>query len=225
MTPDPSDLDGFARRHGGTVERTDDAVRVWIDAPPADLDEVGVDAARLGLRRTRTLYQMRVPLPPPHRPDAPHIVTRPIDLQADAAAWVRVNNAAFSWHPDQGGRTVDDLLAAAAEPWFDAEGFRILEIDGEMAGFCWTKVHADDDPPLGEIYVIAAAPKFAGRGLGLALTLDGLDHLHDVRGTTVGMLYVEADNAAALRTYGRIGFERYLTRTCWVTDVVTTGAG
>ena len=39
----------------------------------------------------------------------------------------------------------------------------------QLAGFCWTRVHAEHDPPLGEIYVIAVDPDFKGRGLGRAV--------------------------------------------------------
>jgi mycothiol synthase len=61
---------------------------------------------------------------------------------------------------------------------------------------------------LGEIYVIAVDPDVTGRGLGRDLTQAGLDHLAD-RGLTVGMLYVEDDNEAALGLYRQMGFHTH----------------
>lgn len=81
----------------------------------------------------------------------------------------------------------------------------MLEADGRMAGSCWTKVHAHADPPMGEIYVIGVDPDFHGRGWGRALTVAGLDWLA-ARGLKVGMLYVDADNPAALSLYRSLGF-------------------
>ena len=77
-----------------------------------------------------------------------------------------------------------------------------------MAGFHWTKEHRDPGAePVGEVYVLAVDPAYQGRGLGPALTLAGLQHLRS-RGLSTVMLYVDGDNAPAIATYRRLGFER-----------------
>jgi mycothiol synthase len=79
------------------------------------------------------------------------------------------------------------------------------EVDGRLAGFCWTKIHETTIPRLGEIYVIATDPDFAGRGLGRGLVLAGLDYLAS-KGITVGTLYTEADNKPAVKLYVDLSF-------------------
>lgn len=188
--------------------RTGDAPpRWWVTGPDGVTDAVAEEA---GLTGRRDLYRLGRPLPLDEaaRAGRPSLPTRPIRLGGpDEAAVVDVNNRAFAWHPDQAGRTVDWLRQGAAEPWFDPQGFLVHEHDGRIDGFCWTKVHRDHEPHIGEIYVIAVDPDAHGRGLGRGLTVAGLDHLAD-RNISESMLYVEAVNVPALALYDRLGFER-----------------
>lgn len=179
----------------------DAAVTWWTHdgATAADL------AASLGLHPGRALLQMRRPLPIEHHTD---VEVRPFRVGHDEQAWLEVNNAAFAWHGEQGGWDLATLQQRQREPWFRADGFLLHERDGRLAAFCWTKLHQPDAPtsPLvGEIYVIAVHPDFHGLGLGRALTVAGLTHLH-AAGATDGMLYVDASNTSAVGLYDHLGF-------------------
>jgi mycothiol synthase len=195
-------------------------LHLWVTKPRPEHDQI---AAAAGLRPGRELYQMRRPLPvgEPYE-----LQTRPFRPGRDEQAWLEVNNRAFDWHPEQGGWDVATLKAREAEPWFDAEGF-LLHDEAQssgptrLAGFCWTKIHADERPPLGEIYVIAVDPDFKGRGLGRALVLAGLDYLWK-RGLTIGMLYVDADNRSAVKLYVDLGFEVEHIDRAYVGDIPPT---
>jgi len=190
---------------------------------PADrLDPLIEEVAdRTGFDQRRDLLQLRRPLPvpadEPARRDAPALATRTFDVERDRHAWLRVNNRAFVDHPDQGGQTEASLTAELQQDWFDPKGFLVADDDGdragELAGFCWTKVHPahQDDRALGEIYVIGVDPAHRGEGLGASLVLAGLDHLAGA-GLTTAMLYVEADNRPALDLYGRLGFATHRRR-------------
>ncbi len=175
-------------------------ISLWVPKPTPASDEV---AAATGLHRGRDLCQMRrsIPVDEPYQLD-----TRPFEPGRDEEAWLEVNNRAFSRHPEQGGWDLATLEQRQAESWFDPAGFLLHEREGRLAGFCWTKVHDDHEPPLGEIYVIAVDPDFAGRGLGRALVLAGLDHLA-ARGLDTAMLYVDAQNTPALKLYRDLGFQ------------------
>ena len=124
----------------------------------------------------------------------------------DEAAVVRVNRRAFEWHPEQGEMSEDDLRAKEREDWFDPEGFLLaVDADGQLLGFHWTKIHPDGT---GEVYVVGVDPATQGGGLGRALTMAGVRYLRDT-GCAHVMLYVEADNAAAIAVYRRLGFQQW----------------
>jgi len=188
-------------------------VHLWVPKPTAHSD---VMAESCGLRRGRDLYQMRRPLPLGGPPVT--VRTRPFVPGADEQAWLEVNNRAFASHPEQGGWTLDTLLEREAEAWFDPGGFLLHERDSRLAASCWTKVHHNTQPPLGEIYVISVDPDCQGLGLGKQLVLAGLEHLSSL-GLTVAMLYVDADNEPAVQLYRALGFEVDHTDRAYTADV------
>lgn len=192
------------------------ATAVVVEAEPSGPGLVAaVDA--LGFDLLRTTLQLRRPLPldDDHRGAPSPIVTRSFVPGVDEDAWVDVNNRAFAWHPDQAGRTRRDIEAEETEPWFRADGFLVHEnADSVMDGFCWTKIHRDHEPPLGEIYVIGVDPSQHGHGLGRALVVAGLDWLAEA-GLTEAMLYVEADNEPARHLYRSLGFVEHQAHRWW----------
>ncbi|MGE3288136.1 MAG: mycothiol synthase [Pseudonocardia sp.] len=221
-----------ARRRAGTgtalvsalLERTAAAggpwggrLRLWAHGEHAGAVAL---AERLGFSRVRVLWQMRrsllAPLDPVELPEGVRI--RPFVVGQDEAAFVEVNNAAFDWHPEQGGWDVAQVKLREAEPWFDPAGFLLaVDAQGRILGFHWTKVHGSGDgdhphEPIGEVYVVGVDPAARGMGLGRALTLAGLRYLREL-GLRQVMLYVESDNDAAVGVYRDLGF------THWDTDV------
>ena len=181
-----------------------DGARVWAHG---NLEPAQATAAALDLVAVRELVQMRRPLadlPAVHVPDG--VLLRTYAGPSDDAELLRVNNAAFSWHPEQGGWTDADVAERRSEPWFDPAGlFMAFDDGGALLGFHWTKVHG---PSLGEVYVVGVDPDAQGRGLGKTLTLVGLHHLADRLGAAAEVtLYVEADNSAAVKTYEGLDFE------------------
>lgn len=170
-------------------------------------------AARHDFEVVRELWVMRrpadQPLPPVELPDGVRI--RGFE-PGDTDALLALNAASFASHPEQGAMDAEGFAERCAEPWFDPAGLLIAVdtssgddggAEGAMLGFHWTKVHDRDH---GEVYVVGVSPASQGLGLGRLLTLAGLHHLHD-RGVREVLLYVESDNAPAIRIYrDKLGF-------------------
>jgi mycothiol synthase len=181
-------------------------LHLWVmDAGAPDDHRVGA----AGFVPERDLLQMRVGLPladdvvAATRP----LATRPFVPGRDEEAWVETNNRAFAGHPEQGDWSVAQLRRRMAAPWVDLDGFLVADDpDGPgLIGACWTKIHREHTPPLGEIYVIDVDPRHHGQGWGRSLTVAGLVHLAG-RGLTTGMLYTDASNTAAVALYRSLGF-------------------
>ncbi|OBJ70224.1 mycothiol synthase [Mycobacterium sp. 1274756.6] len=200
------------------LERSGQTSRFWAHGT---LPAARATAEKTGLVAVRELIQMRRSLhgvPAAHPPDGVRL--RSYAGTADDAELLRVNNAAFSWHPEQGGWTPADLTDELNQPWFDPNGL-FLAFDAAdpqtLLGFHWTKIHPDR-PGLGEVYVVGVDPAAQGRGLGRLLTAVGVawlaERLAAAHDPTV-MLYVEADNTAAVHTYQQLGFDVHSVDTAY----------
>jgi mycothiol synthase len=189
------------------------ALRIWAHGELPGAVELAKTA---GFTRIRALWRMRMPLarvPTEAAIVPPGVTIRTFTPGSDEEAWLAVNHRAFAHHPEQGAWTMSDLRLREAEPWFDPAGFFLAERDGKLAGFHWTKVHADGGEggaPIGEVYVVGVDPSEQGSGLGRVLTLTGLAHLRHL-GLADVMLYVDEDNTAAVRLYTALGFTRWST--------------
>jgi len=240
LSTGPEDASGMAelvvhpqaRRRGigaamirAAMSKTGGRNRFWAHGT---LEPARSTASALGLVPVRALIQMRRSLhgiTAPALPDGVRI--RTYAGTADDAELLRVNNAAFATHPEQGGWTAADLAERRAEPWFDPEGLFLAfdEQTDTLLGFHWTKVHPGE-AGLGEVYVVGVDPAAQGSGLGGLLTSVGIAFL---AGRLIGaaqptvMLYVESDNAAALRTYRRLGFTQHSVDTAYAPG--TAGSG
>ncbi|WP_344315975.1 mycothiol synthase [Streptomyces javensis] len=210
---------GHGRALGVTLLReSGKRLRIWAHGGHASARHL---AQVLGLTLFRELRQMRRPLgslaelglPEPAFPEG--VTVRTFRPGADDAAWLAANSAAFAHHPEQGALTQRDLDDRKGEPWFDPEGFFLAERGGEIVGFHWTKVHAEER--LGEVYVVGVRPDAQGGGLGRALTSIGLRHLA-AQGLPTAMLYVDADNFAAVAVYERLGFVTHETDLMYRTE-------
>jgi mycothiol synthase len=216
---------GYGRALVATlIEQTPDGrLRLWAHGQQSGSAEL---ARSMGFERMRSLWQMRrslfARLPTVRIPAG--VSMRTFQPGADDEAWVGLNARAFAAHPEQGGWTVDDLHRRMKEPWFDPQGFFLAEREGRVVGFHWTKVHGGVEhahgahekhghEPIGEVYVVGVDPAEQGTGLGRALTVAGLRHLRHL-GLAQAMLYVDADNTAAIGLYSSLGF------THWDTDAM-----
>ncbi|MCT2585930.1 mycothiol synthase [Actinophytocola gossypii] len=199
--------DHRGRGHGtrlvtDALAATDGPLRIWSHG---DHPAAAAIAGRARLARVRELLRMGLgadtELPEPKLPD--DVTIRAFEPGRDEDAVIGVNARAFDWHPEQGQLTVDELIAAEIESWFDPAGFFLADQRGKTVGFHWTKIHPDG---VGEVYVVGVDPAAQGGGLGKALTLVGLHHLRRV-GIPEIILYVESDNAPAVAVYTRLGFK------------------
>jgi mycothiol synthase len=192
------------------------SLRLWVHG---EAEVVHNLTASFNFEKIRTVLQMSKlltdiqPLPLIDK----EIIIRSFLPGIDSDAWLKLNNKVFKDHPEQGGWQLSDLNHRLSEEWFDEKGFFIVEKNKQVIASTWTKVHGahshDHDgeashahPAIGEIYITAVDPEYAGLGIGKALTITALNYLK-YQGLKDAMLYVDFDNKAALNLYDSLGFK------------------
>lgn len=191
-------------------------LRLWVHGEQEAAHSL---AASFNFEKIRTVLQMSKPLTDiqPLSTIDKEIIIRSCLPGIDSDAWLELNNKVFKDHPEQGGWQISDLNHRLSEEWFDEKGFFIVEKNKQVIASTWTKVHGahshDHDgeashahPAIGEIYITAVDPEYAGLGIGKALTITALNYLK-YQGLNDAMLYVDFDNKAALSLYNSLGFK------------------
>lgn len=187
-------IEEVGRRYGN-------AIRAWLFQP-----RLAEAAVRLGFQPERELFKLERQLPGGFGPDRPEAkLPEGIQLAAfgpgDVGAWLRVNNESFAGHPENGRWTREILADRMSQSWFRPRDLIMAWAGSDLAGFCWVKQASGQ----GEIYIVAVAPRYQGKGLGRALVVRGLG-LMEAEGDRVAYLYVDAVNHRALRLYRSLGF-------------------
>jgi len=194
-------------------------IRLWVHGQQAATYTL---ATSHNFEKIRTVLQMSRSLAEIQQLPVidPKISIRSFLPAIDNQPWLELNNLVFKDHPEQGGWGVSDLNHRVNEEWFDEKGFFIAERDNQMIGFTWTKIHgahshdhggnesAHAHPAIGEIYVTAISPSFAGGGIGKALTITALNYLK-YQGLADVILYVDAENQSAINLYQSLGFKEF----------------
>ncbi len=189
------------------------SITLWVTERYQHLDNA---ITSMGFELERSVHQLglSLPLDPSFKEKIAQLTTRPFKPGVDEASWLELNSRAFRGHPEQGTWTVADIKAREKMPWFDPDGFLLAENNGVLMGACWMKIHHEMDPVTGEIYVISVDPSYHHHGIGKALTISGLSWLEKHR-ISKAMLYVDANNEAALSLYRSIGFKDIASRSAY----------
>jgi mycothiol synthase len=189
----------------------------------AHRDVVARAAERAGMETTRRLLLMhrllaeRDAAAEPAMPEG--ITLARLREERDDDALIAVNNEAFAGHPEQGGWTRADLAARRAVSWYDPDDVLLAWRGDELLGFHWTKRHPPGQQEinvpgrLGEVYVLAVAPRAQGLGLGRTLLRAGLAHLAR-RECTDAALFVDGDEPA-VALYTAEGFATVRAHRCY----------
>lgn len=191
---------------------------------PVQDEQLGSAAAAHGLERVRQFYRMHIasdsPAIPPAAPPLPpgvEIVVRD-DEETRRAIWA-LDNEAFLDHWN--------FTPSPYEDWWehfssgdtrDPDGWWLLTVDGEPAGFC---ILDESRAELGQGYVSVLGVGRAYRGRGLAtLLLQRAFVRHRDMGRTGTLLGVDAESlTGAVGVYERVGMSAVRVLQGWAREL------
>lgn len=135
----------------------------------------------------------------------PPEVTVRMATRADAGIVTDLQNAAFtgSWgySPNTPEEIAYRIFVAPNNP---PDPVVLLEVDGEVRGFCWSHRETPDSP--GMVGMVGVWPEQQNRGYGKLATAAGIDHLVAIGATPV-IITVDSANPPAIHVYESLGFE------------------
>ncbi len=205
--------------------------RTFYDLALADARQRGAGELRLGPSEKHTLmidflkrrgheperyfWDMRLAADTPVTEQAqlpPGFTVRTFVRGQDEQAFMEARNGSFAEHFGSVQRTLDEIIAITNISEFDPDGlFLAFAANGEVAGLCWTTIDPDANAARGEevgwINTLGVVPAYQRLGLGRALLLLGVHHLHQTM--QIVELGVEGKNAKALPLYESVGFVRH----------------
>ncbi len=166
--------------------------------------------ARRGFEFDRYFWRMRLPadknVPAPQLPEG--YTVRTFVPEQDLEVFMNVRNVSFAEHFGSTPYTVETATYVTQQEMFQPEGLFLAFKDGEIAGYCWAAISAEENArrkvSVGWIEHLGTVPGQRGVGLGRALLLIGVHHLR--QSVSVVELGMEGKNATALRLYESVGF-------------------
>ena len=174
-----------------------------IDVPEAD------SVARLlceesAMHHIRTHHHMRRDATEPVNVAMSAGASIRLATREDITAVTELQNAAFtgSWaYAPNTEEEIDyrifDLPSDAPDPVL------LLEVDGDLMGYCWTHREAPASP--GIVGMVGVWPDQQGKGYGKVITGAGINHLLAMGARPIEIT-VDSENPSAIRVYENVGF-------------------
>ncbi|MDX2239814.1 MAG: GNAT family N-acetyltransferase [Leptolyngbyaceae cyanobacterium bins.302] len=246
--PEPAEVKngyfGFSIHPSAREQGIEEDIFSWAEALVKDLAQAHQRPARLrtgarddyafrlnwltrkGFTSDRTFYQMMrslsEPIPQPQLPDG--FTIRPLQGEAEVAAWVEMFNQSFIDHWNFTPLTVESRAHWLTETSYQPElDLVAVAPDGTLAAFCYAIIHAEENTLTGQlegwIADLGTRRGFRRMGLGRAMLLTGL-HTLQAHGMNTALLGVDSENpSGALALYQSVGFQKRHTSFAFVKDL------